>query len=220
MAEPGLSPLQKRILKVLAMLEPPWTLTGGGALALCYLGDRETRDLDLFFLGLRNLGQAVHVTSERLTGAGLETTTLQTSPSFARLRVTDNIETTIVELVAESVASIEAPRRFTFDGVEILVDTSFEILVNKLTALLSRSEIRDLSDVKRLLEQGLDLEAALDAAPSKDAGFSAMTLAWVLRHLPVAVLGLEAGLEPLRVAALETFRDSLVQRLVALSAPA
>src|SRR5207247_7289633 len=44
-----LTPLQRRILRVLASLQPPWTLTGGGALAGIHLGHRETRDLDLFW---------------------------------------------------------------------------------------------------------------------------------------------------------------------------
>jgi len=44
-----LSSLQRRVLKLLAGLSPPWTLSGGGALVGFYVGHRETRDLDLFW---------------------------------------------------------------------------------------------------------------------------------------------------------------------------
>jgi hypothetical protein len=54
-----LSPLQRRILKALAGLSPPWTLTGGGALVGFHLGHRETRDLDLFWRSRAELGQLV-----------------------------------------------------------------------------------------------------------------------------------------------------------------
>jgi hypothetical protein len=61
------------------------------------------------------------------------------------------------------------------------VDNRHEILASKLATLLERSETRDLADVKALLDAGGDLESALRDAPMKDAGFSPLTLAWVLR---------------------------------------
>ena len=51
MASVALSPLQVRILEALADLDPPWTLTGGGALVGFHLKHRTTRDLDLFLHG-------------------------------------------------------------------------------------------------------------------------------------------------------------------------
>lgn len=55
MPDSRLSALQRHILRVLASMDPRWTLTGGGALAGLYLGHRETRDLDLFWHGLSAL---------------------------------------------------------------------------------------------------------------------------------------------------------------------
>ena len=49
-----LTPLQERVLGLLAAIRPRWTL-GGGALAGVHLGHRTTRDLDLFFHGLSQL---------------------------------------------------------------------------------------------------------------------------------------------------------------------
>jgi len=43
------SALQERVLRLLADVEPRWTLTGGAALAGFHTQHRATRDLDLFF---------------------------------------------------------------------------------------------------------------------------------------------------------------------------
>lgn len=127
-----LSPLQRRILHVLANCEPPWVLTGGAALA---------------------------------------------------------------------------------------VDSRQEILVNKLCALLSRCELRDLEDVKALLDAGADLERALTDAPRKDQGFSSLTLAWVLRQLQPRTLAQAMSWSAQETEALERFHAWLVDRLVAAGAP-
>lgn len=99
------------------------------------------------------------------------------------------------------------------------VDAPREILANKLTALLSRSEIRDLSDVEALLGCGLDLESGLVDASQKDGAMSAATLAWVLSALPVGLLARREGLAETDARRLEAFRESLVGRLATLSAP-
>jgi predicted nucleotidyltransferase component of viral defense system len=58
-----------------------------------------------------------------------------------------------------------------------------EIFANKLCALLSRSEIRDLVDVRQLERSGLSLDDALKAAEKKDSGLTTAQLAWVLSQI-------------------------------------
>ncbi len=159
-----LTPLQRRILRALAgRFTPPWTLTGGAALAGFHLKHRPTRDLDLFWHAQPVLG------------------------------------------------ALPPP---------LLIDSPHEILVNKLCALLGRAELRDLLDLKALLESGLDLGRALAAAPQKDGGFSALTLAWVLKDLRPAAVARQYGLSDAEAAELATFHGQLIQRLLADTAPA
>ena len=157
-----LSALQLRVLELLSALAPPWTLSGGGALAGFHLKHRTTRDLDLFWHGLQQL---------------------ESLPEEVRSR------------------------------------PPHEILVNKLNALLSRSELRDLEDVRALLAAGGDLEKALADASKKDGGFSPLTLSWVLTELRPASLAQVAGVDPEKAQELETFRDLLVERILELSSP-
>jgi hypothetical protein len=103
--------------------------------------------------------------------------------------------------------------------VAIDIDSMHEILVSKLTALLSRAELRDLVDVRALLEAGLDLAAALRDAPKKDGGFSALTLAWVLHTFNVGGLARAIGWDEAQIAGLDAFRQQLIAQLTAAAKP-
>ena len=62
---------------------------------------------------------------------------------------------------------------------------SREIFANKLCALLSRAEVRDLVDARALERAGLSLEAAVRGAATKDTGLTPAQLAWVLSEIRI-----------------------------------
>lgn len=193
-----LTPLQRRVIGLLAGLG--WALTGGGALGGYHLGHRTTRELDLLWHGRAELERLPAEVERRLRAAGLVVDVLQTSPAFRRLRVSDGAEAFPLDLVADPVATVEAPVEHE---AGVFVDTPREILANKLTALLSRWAVRDLVDVRALLDAGGDLPRGLEDAARKDSGFSPPTLAWVLSTQPVT------GLDP----ELLRFRGWLIDQL-------
>lgn len=214
-----LTPLQERILVVLASLEPSWTLTGGGALVGFYTKHRVTRDLDLFFRAQTSLGQLVSAALGLLADAGFVATPLRTSKMFAQLDVRDGDESVVVDLVADPTPIAEQPRHELVGTTTILVETPHQLLVNKLCALLSRSEIRDLVDVRVLLAHGGDLQRALTDCPRQDGGFSPLTFSWAVKNLPLEQLGRATGLSQDEVTSLLAFRDELVERVVAAAHP-
>jgi hypothetical protein len=211
--------LQQRILARLSSLRPAFTLTGGAALAGVYLGHRATRDVDLFFRGQWQLTTEPADAMSLLHADGLEVESLQAGPSFRRLRVSDGTSTCLVDMVADPVAPVSPPLPFEVGGQAILVDSRHEILVNKLCALLSRSELRDLVDIRALLAAGGSLEAALADAPRKDGGFSSLTVIWLLRDWPVGALARDAGLPEDEVRALEHFHRDLLEILLTRTGP-
>lgn len=219
MPDDKLTPLQRRILRVLAEVTPPWTLTGGGALAGIYLGHRATRDLDLFWRARADLGQSAAEAQVLLRAAGLAVAALRTSPMFVELRVSDGSDVCVVDLVAEPFPALEPPRQATIDDRSIAVDSMQEILAAKLTALLGRTELRDLVDVQALLDAGIDLATALRDAPKKDAGFSALTLAWVLHSFETATLARALGWTEEQAAGADAFRQQLIERLTQMATP-
>jgi len=219
MTDSRLTPLQKRVLSELAEHPSGWTLTGGGALAGFHTRHRATRDLDLFWHGRSTLGTLAEEVRERLIAAGFSVTTSRTSPQFTRYLVQLGEDQVALDLVADPVREIETPRELELDGRTFSVDTAHEILVNKLNTLLQRMEIRDLVDVGALLARGGDLDRALLDAPQKDAGFSALTFAWLLRELPIDAMARAEDMSAAETQTLIELRERLVSRVTRLSTP-
>lgn len=213
--------LQKDVLEILAEMEPSWTLTGGAALVGFHLHHRTTKDLDLFWYGQQILGELPQQVHQRLKNNDLEVSSLQSGRSFHRLHVTRSQEVLVIDLVAEPVPSIEAPQVFSLGKAKIYVDSQYEIIVNKLCTLLSRSELRDLMDLQLLLHQNpnIELTKVLHDASKKDAGFSAIVLAWVLQDFPIKTLAITIGWSDEQIELAIQFRNWLVQNLLILSKP-
>jgi hypothetical protein len=144
---------------------------------------------------------------------------LETRPAFSRLNVRDGLASVTIDLVADPVPLAEAPRPVTVSGATFLVDTPHQILVNKLCTLLNRSELRDIEDIKALLDGGGDLVRALEDCPRQDGGFSPMTLSWSLRSLPLERLGSASGWSTERIDALSRFRDALLDKVLQEARP-
>ena len=123
-------------------------------------------------------GMAVVSDVARELGGTLEA--IQTSPDFRRVLLRRRTEAIVIDLVREYVAQA-APEKPVVNGVR--VDPPQEILANKLCALLSRSEIRDLVDVRALELAGYPMEDALKAAAKKDGGLTPAQLGWVLSEI-------------------------------------
>jgi hypothetical protein len=215
-----LSDAQERALVALAGMKPAWTLSGGAALVGFHTRHRETRDLDLFWQARSKLEGVVGEAVSRLQRAGFDVVVLQTAEAFARLDARHGSGSVIVDLVADPVPLAEAPEGMRIRDQTILVDTPHQILVNKLCALLSRSELRDLVDVRALVDAGGDLSRALEDCPRQDAGFSPLTFAWAVRGLPLRAIASAASWEDDRISDFERFRDDLVARVLADVKPA
>ncbi len=211
--ESRLAPLQRDLLQTFFRRAPGWFLSGGAALAGFHLGHRTTEDLDLFVAAphLDEGGIALRAAVDEL-GATLEA--LTTGSHHRRFLVRRGAESVVVDLVHDPVPQIVADKPVT-DGIPL--DPPQEILANKLCALLSRSELRDLVDVRALEQAGFAIEEALPLAARKDGGFSPATLAWTLKRLPIAPDA--RGIAGLSAAELKHYRDALCDRLARLARP-
>jgi aryl-alcohol dehydrogenase-like predicted oxidoreductase len=107
------------------------------------------------------------------------------------------------------------PEKPVISGIR--VDVPQEILANKLCALLSRSEIRDLVDVRALEAAGYRIEDVWQAAQAKDRGLTPAQLAWVLSQIEVGDhLALPGGGSP---ADLRQYLADLIKRLTSAAFP-
>lgn len=209
-----LSPLQQALLEAFFKREPPFFLTGGAALAGYHLGHRVTEDLDLFSTRaaleegeacLRAAAEECRASPERL----------QTGPYLRRWIVKRGDEGVVVDLIHDPAPQIEPHKaRSGF----VALDSPREIFANKLSALLGRSELRDLADLCALEAAGQKLDQGVRDAAGKDGGFSPSQLAWVLEQFQIADdAPVIAAMAP---AQLRRYAADLRDRLLVLATPA
>lgn len=206
--------LQRELLEAFFAREQGFYLTGGAALAGFYLGHRETTDLDLFADRAEDFDRGAPVVRDAAASLGAEVVVRQEAPGFRRFVVSRGTDAVLVDLVWERVAPVHAEKR-VIRGIRI--DPIEEILVNKLTAAVSRAEERDLVDLLKLEQAGYRVESALAGALQKDGGCTPAALAWVLSQVAVPDgASLPAGVSP---AELRAYLVDLQTRLLRASAP-
>lgn len=203
-----LTPLQQDLLAAFFARERRFFLTGGGALAGFYFGHRDTEDLDFFTFPGADLEEAAAALEGAAAACGATLSPLRTFPDFRRFMARRGDEECVVDLVIDRAPPIDAEKA---EFGDIRVDTLREITANKITTLVSRAELKDLVDVKTLVEAGADLHQAFEDAAKKDAGVDPATVAWLLEQVRIAPGAILPGdTDP---AALDTFRQTLIRAL-------
>ncbi len=210
-----LTPLQRALLEAFFRIESRFFLTGGAALAGFYLHHRPTLDLDLFTLDPVAFETGRRTLEAAATELDATVAVRQHAPGFERYVVAGRGESVVVDLVLERVSQTCGAKRVIGS---ISIDPLAEILVNKLTTILSRAEERDLVDLLFLERHGLTIEDALPPALEKDGGCTPAALAWVLAEVTIPDgIDLPGGVSG---AELHQFVDDLIVRLRRAAFPA
>jgi hypothetical protein len=203
-----LTPLQRALLASFFEHERRFYLTGGAALAGFYLRHRRTTDLDLFTFDADAFAHGRRAVDAAADDLGAQVIVRQHEPGFLRMVVSRGEESVVVDLVLERVRQVQQ-QKAVFGSV--VVDVPEDILSNKLTALLSRGEERDLVDLWYLERHGYRIEDALGAAEAKDGGCTPAALAWVLSEVTIPEGAHLPG--DVSAAELRTFLADLIVRL-------
>lgn len=167
------------------MVQDVFFLTGGTALSVFYLGHRVSDDIDLFStepIGLPEIDFWIK------TRWGLQYSPLQKSAQFLSML----IEGVKVDLVLDDQSFKDPRRRFHFDSQRsVQVDSLSNIVTNKFTAVISRTEPKDFVDFYLILQtfKPYDWDELYQMSRLKDAVFD---------DPPTAAFQLEAGLAFLR----------------------
>lgn len=210
-----LSPLQWKILRAFFTLEKGFFLTGGAALVGFHLHHRTTTDLDVFTTDEQTHLRARQMTDELAQAIGATIETKHQYPGFLRRLIHGDEETVVVDIVLDRV-----PQAFSVKPIleGIAVDPPEEVLANKLTTLLARSEERDLIDVMALEYAGYRIEEALPLALAKDGACTPAQLGFILSEIRIPdAVELPGGVAP---ADLRQYLKNLIIRLRRLAYPA
>ncbi len=176
-----LYPLQDKILAVLDEMDSPFYLTGGTALARCYLNHRYSDDLDFFVNSCPNFRDLVDATVNRLSTLEIKLSTR--TESYVACEVAQKLK---VEFVHDAGAQFGNSVR---NKIYSKVDNKENILANKLTALLGRDEPKDVVDIWALsLKYDFNWEGIFTAANSKAVGVFPPEVAQKLASFPRELL--------------------------------
>ncbi|MCY4368809.1 MAG: nucleotidyl transferase AbiEii/AbiGii toxin family protein [bacterium] len=171
----GLSPLQRRIRRVVARLPEvgDLALAGGAALIVGGVAERPTNDLDFFAPATDPVAESLGVVEGALTAEGLEVRRLRSTTTYARLEVRSETETTYVDLANDFRLLPALP---TPEGNVLSLG---ELAADKTLALASRAEARDYIDLHALARH-FPLDDMCNLAATKDQGFRPAQLAAAL----------------------------------------
>ena len=125
----------------LDLLATNFFMTGGTTLAVFYLNHRTSEDLDFFSTQFRDLG-IIDLSLKRIFKKDISL--VQSSSDFFSYL----IRGTKVDIVFDPLSSVERrPHVVLETGRQILIDTLDNIASNKLSAVVRRSEAKDLIDL-------------------------------------------------------------------------
>jgi hypothetical protein len=174
--EAFVGPDQKRVLIQLAGLpeiEKHFFLTGGTALAVFYLGHRTSEDLDFFTTAALDISEF----SERTMSAFHdEISSTRVADLFASIL----IRGVKVDFVCDQLSRPgPRPQAVLEGGVVLSVDTIENIASNKLTAMVSRTELKDFIDFYFINRSfpAIELNSLLREAQSKERMFEDLSSA-------------------------------------------
>jgi len=211
----AITPLKRDFLKSFFALEKRFFLTGGSALGLFYLQHRFSYDLDLF--------SKEHVAWQELDGVmrlctseiNAELELIRDSPTFRRYNVTRNDSSEIIDIVVNVESQID-PEKLWIDNIQ--VDTLHEIMLNKITTLISRCELKDIVDLFFLEKEGLRIETYFEEARQKDGGLDPAMISLLLDSITVSEVP-DYLIESLTLEELHSFIHNLQRRMALLAYP-
>ena len=207
--------LINEFLKSFFNLTKSFFLTGGNALSLYYFNHRMSEDLDCFTTEREEFEHLSGILDEVCKITGINLKSERVFPNFRRYLLSKNEESILVDFVYEPVRQIY-PEKKIINGVR--VDVPEEMTINKLCALLGRSDFKDLVDLFYLQKSGFCAIDYVAKAEEKEGGLNSATLAYVLRGMGISKMpeNLKKSVSP---EELEKFKENLIQDLLKTALP-
>lgn len=180
--EKELYPLQDRVLKRLDSLKTPFYLTGGTALSRCHFNHRYSDGLDLF---VNNHPEFVAKSEEIITGLreSFDTQIVTKTETYCLIQIDGKLKIDLVNDVPAHIGSLDKCSIYS------KVDNTLNILSNKITAIISREEPKDVVDIWVIAKnEAVDWQRIFVDASSKAVGIFPPNVAEKLETFPSQLL--------------------------------
>ena len=174
--------LKRDFLKAFFAKEKRFFLTGGSALGLFYLGHRFSYDLDLFTTQRLEWGEVDGVVRSCAVDLGASIQIMRDAPTFRRYLLCRESEREVLDFVLEVSPQVDREKN-QMGG--IMVDTLREIMLNKITTLIGRGEVKDVVDLYFLEKAGFRIEDYFEEARQKDGGLDPAMISMLLASMKV-----------------------------------
>jgi len=174
-----LYPFQDEVLKIVSQLESGFYLTGGTAASRGYLNHRYSDDLDFFVNDAPEFTLWADRAIQALSATGgWDLEIVSRYERFVRLNLIRHDLGMKLEFINDVPSRVGQVSLHPSLGA---LDSAENILANKLTALISREEPKDLADVWGFCcRMNLSIEQAITGAQGKAAGIFPADLSRVL----------------------------------------
>ncbi len=181
--ENQLYPLQDEVLGLIGQVDTGFYLSGGTAASRGYLQHRFSDDLDFFVNDDPNFGLWADRFILRLTSTNFRSNIVSREARFVRLEISRSGVTLKIEMIDDVPSRVGSPVMHPLLG---RLDTAENILANKITAVLDRSEPKDLADIWGFCcMRGLSIRDAIEGAQGKAVGVFPADLARALARARV-----------------------------------
>jgi len=179
--ENELYPLQDKVLAAIETLKTPFYLTGGTALSRCYYQHRYSEDLDLFVNKDPDFILVSESVIQQLAGLSLQIN--HKSEFYYSFQIEKILKIELVNDVAAHFGEINSHTIFS------RIDNPINILSNKITALISRDEPKDIADIWIITQNNkINWPQIFTDASSKAIGIFPPTVAERLETFPLELL--------------------------------
>lgn len=208
-----LYPLQDRVLKLMDQAETLFYLTGGTALSRFYLNHRYSDDLDLFQNDSKTFQDDLDSMLHSL-GKQFDVNVTLRSEQFLRLSLSGGDVRFNMEFVNDVPFHLGEFKSFP---VFSRVDNIYNILSNKVTAIVTREEIKDIVDVVFVMKNyTVDWKEIFHSAQSKSAGAFPPLVAQKIGEYDLSNLSFIKWVENVDTEEFEKDRDDVVRRIIGI----
>ncbi len=179
--ENTLYPLQDKVLQTIDALQTPFYLTGGTILSRCYFHHRYSDDLDFF---VNNHKRFQEFTEKIIKALGHHAVTIKLrSETFCSIFIDDTLKVDMVNDVASHIGGFEKCDIFS------KIDTVENILSNKISAVISRDEAKDVVDIWIIaMSHQIEWKKIFQDVSSKAAGVFPPLIAERLETFPIELI--------------------------------